>query len=507
MPVKDFIVAIELGSSKLRGIAGRKNLDGSITVSAIASEDSSLNIRKGIVYNIDKTVQGITNIVNRLKSSLGREISQVYVGVGGQSILSVKNEIVRDLPKNTMITQQMVNELMDANRNKTYTDKEILDVAIQEYKVDNDYQTDPAGIQADRLVGNFLNILWRKAFYNRLNDCFERAGISIAELDIAPLALADCMLDDTRKRAGCLLVDLGAETTTMLVYHKNMLRHIAVIPLGSNNITKDLATLNYIDEEQAEKMKKKYGSAYVETQNQDKSLEYPIDPEHSISSIKFQQVVEARMQEIIENVWTQVPQEYKIKLNGGILLTGGGANLKNVETAFRKVTKVDKVSTSFFIADNVNATGKNCSVPHDGTMNTLLGLLMKGDMSCDGGDLNEQRNIFTTTSQSVATKPAETQATETTPQYGSVQSGTGRVPTPGEKIIQEKQNDKKEWDKAVLDNTIEAYERYKETFPEGDFVAEADGKISELKRKVSVGSKWKSFKNKLRDWVSEPEDE
>ena len=87
----------------------------------------------------------------------------------------------------------------------------------------------PAGIQADRLVGNFLNILWRKAFYNRLNDCFERAGISIAELDIAPLALADCMLDDTRKRAGCLLVDLGAETTTMLVYHKNMLRHIAVI--------------------------------------------------------------------------------------------------------------------------------------------------------------------------------------------------------------------------------------------------------------------------------------
>ena len=213
------------------------------------------------------------------------------------------------------------------------------------------------------------------------------------------------------------------------------------------------------------------------------------------------------MQEIIENVWTQVPQEYKIKLNGGILLTGGGANLKNVETAFRKVTKVDKVSTSFFIADNVNATGKNCSVPHDGTMNTLLGLLMKGDMSCDGGDLNEQRNIFTTASQSVATKSAETQPTETTPQYGSVQSGTGRVPTPGEKFIQQMLNDKKEWDKAVLDNTIEAYERYKETFPEGDFVAEADGKISELKRKVSVGSKWKSFKNKLRDWVSEPEDE
>ncbi len=508
MPVKDFVVAIELGSSKIRGIAGRKNIDGSITVSAIASEDSSLNIRKGIVYNIEKTVQSVSNIVNKLKGSLEREISQVYVGVGGQSILSVKNEIIRDLPQNTMITQQMVNELMDANRNKTYADKEILDVAQQEYKVDNDFQTDPAGIQADRLVGNFLNILWRKTFYNRLNDCFARAGISIAELDIAPLALADCILDDTKKRAGCLLVDLGAETTTMLVYHKNLLRHIAVIPLGSNNITKDIASLNYIDEEQAEKMKKKYGSAYVETKDMDKTLDYPIDAEHSISSIKFQQVVEARMQEIIENVWAQVPQEYKTKLNGGIVLTGGGANLRNVEVAFRMATKVDKVTTAMFILDNVNAAGKNCVVPHDGTVNTLLGLLMKGDMNCDGGDLDSHRSLFDSGVTTPTRTTTETPTTETGSSYGSaVPTGTGRVPTPGEKIIQEKQNDKKEWDKAVLDNTVEAYEKYVETFPEGDFVAEAKDKIAELKRKEGKGSKWSIFKNKLKDLVSEPEDE
>ena len=119
MPAKDFIVAIELGSSRLRGIAGRKNSDGSITISAVASDDSSTYIRKGIVYNIEKTVQSITNIVNKLKTVLNREISQVYVGVGGQSILSVKNEITRDLAKDTIITQQMVNELMDANRNRS----------------------------------------------------------------------------------------------------------------------------------------------------------------------------------------------------------------------------------------------------------------------------------------------------------------------------------------------------------------------------------------------------
>ena len=262
MPAKDFIVAIELGSSKLRGIAGRKNNDGSISVYAMASEDSSTYIKKGTAHNLEKTIQGITNIIGKLKAALNREISQVYVGVSGQSIFSVKNEIVRDLPKDTLITQQMVNELMDTNRNKTYSDKQILDVAIQEYKVGNDYENDPAGIQADQLTGNFLNILWRKSFYDKLTNCFDKAGIKIAELDIAPLALADCILDDTRKRAGCMLVDMGAATTTMLVYHKNILRHIAVIPLGSSNITKDIASAN-IEEDVAEKMKIKYGSAYT----------------------------------------------------------------------------------------------------------------------------------------------------------------------------------------------------------------------------------------------------
>lgn len=505
MPAKDFIVAIELGSSRLRGIAGRKNSDGSITISAVASDDSSTYIRKGIVYNIEKTVQSITNIVNKLKTVLNREISQVYVGVGGQSILSVKNEITRDLAKDTIVTQQMVNELMDANRNKAYADKEILDVAIQEYKVGNDLQSDPAGIQADRLTGNFLNILWRKTFYDKLNDCFDRAGINIAELDIAPLALADCILDDTAKRAGCLLVDLGADTTTMLVYHKNILRHIAVIPLGGKNITKDISSLNNDDMETAEKMKIKYGCAYTEVQDRDKTLEYSIDVDHKVSSVKFQQVVEARMQEIIENVWAQVPPEYQDKLNGGIVLTGGGANLRNIETAFRKRTKIEKVTTALFIRDTVNSNGKGNTVPHDGTMNTLLGLMMKGDINCDGGDLDLQQNIFNKDAEPTALKPGADAGAGDVPM--TVQTGTGRVPTPNDKMIQEKQNDKKEWEKAVQDNTIEAYERYKATYPGGEYVAQANEKIEEMKRKESFGSRWGIFKRKIKDFITEAEDE
>ena len=164
MAAKDFIVAIELGSSKVTGIAGKKNLDGSISVLAVVKEDSSSFIRKGIVYNLNQTVQCIANIVKKLSATLKSEISKVYVGVGGQSIQSVRNVIVKDLPADTIVSQEMVNELMDTNRNMSYPDQEILDAATQEYKVDNQLQLDPVGIQCSRLEVNFMNILWRRLF-------------------------------------------------------------------------------------------------------------------------------------------------------------------------------------------------------------------------------------------------------------------------------------------------------------------------------------------------------
>ena len=236
---KDFIVAIELGSSKLTGIAGRKNPDGSISILAVASEDSTSYIRKGVVYSIDKTAQGLSNIISKLKNSLQADITQVYVGIGGRSIHSVKNMVIKDLPMDTIVSQGMVNELMDTNRNMTYPDYEIQDAITEEYKVDLQYQTDPVGIQASRLEGNFVNVLFR-----RHNKSFDNAGIAIAETYIAPIVMADKVLTEAEKRAGCVLVDLGAETTTVSVYYRDRLRNIAVIPLGGDNITKDIESLH-----------------------------------------------------------------------------------------------------------------------------------------------------------------------------------------------------------------------------------------------------------------------
>ncbi len=384
---KDFIVAIELGSSKMTGVAGKKNLDGSIQVLAVVKEDSSSFIRKGYVNNIDKTAQCIVNIVDKLEKQLKTSIKCVYVGVGGQSIRSVHNVITKDLPAETIVTEAMVNDLLDSNRNMEYPDLETIDVAVQEYKVDTQNQLDPVGIPCSHIEGNFLNILQRKTLNNNLNLCFQTAKINIADLFLSPLALADSVLTETEKRSGCALVDLGADTTTVSVYWKNVLRHLVVIPLGGNNITKDIASL-LIEESEAEKMKLAYASAFTEVSEIDNEKKYPIDDDRQVDCSKFIEIVEGRVEEIIANVWCQIPDEYCDKLLGGIILTGGGSNMKNIEKAFINYTHIEKVR----VAKSVNLTiiGNQPEITaKDGRMNTVLGILAKGDINCAGRDLGD----------------------------------------------------------------------------------------------------------------------
>ena len=404
MMAKEFIVAIEMGSSKMTGIAGRKNLDGSIQVLACVKEDSSAFIRKGVVYNIDKTAQSLTSIVNKLEKQLKTRITQVYVGVGGQSIRSIRNIITKELPGETLVTQETVVELMDENRNMKYPDQEILDAAPQEYKVDSQLQLDPVGIQCSRIEGNYLNILQRKAFYKNLNKCFETAGIEIAEFYLAPLALADSVLTETERRSGCALVDLGADTTTVSVYSKNILRHLAVIPLGFNNIIKDIASLQ-MEEHDAEKMMLKYATAYTDNNDIDNNMKYSIDADRQVETRKFIEIVEGRLEEIIANVWCQVPEDYCDKLLGGIILTGGGCNMKNIDLAFRNYTHIDKIRIAKFVTQTITSSLNDINA-RDGRMNTVFGLLAKGDINCAGSEFDPNGDLF------AAQKPAQNETTE-----------------------------------------------------------------------------------------------
>lgn len=467
---KEFIVAIELGSSKITGIAGKKNSDGSISILAVVKEDSTSCIRKGVVFNIDKTVLCLTNIIKKLETTLKTNIARVYVGVGGQSIRSVKNVIIKDLPAETVVTQDMINELMDANRSMTYAEQEILDAATQEYKVDALYQLDPVGIPCSRLEGNFLNILWRKTFYKNLNQCLNKAGVEIAELYLAPLALADAVLTETEKRTGCALIDLGADTTTVLVYYKNILRHLAVIPLGGENITKDITSL-LMEDSQAEQMKLKYASAYTDNSDIDDNKKYPIDQDRKVDSRKFIEIVESRLQEIIENVFYQIPNEYADKLIGGIILTGGGSNMPNIEKAFTNQAPTEKIRIAKFVNQNINSNLPEITT-HTGTMNTILGLLAKGDINCAGEEITA--DLFQS-NESKHTTPTPTPAKG--PRSYTETSGTGIVQTEEEKEQLRKQKEEQE----------EAERKAQE---------EEERRIAKEKRENSPVNKiWKSIKN------------
>lgn len=467
---KEFIVAIELGSSKITGIAGKKNSDGSISILAVVKEDSTSCIRKGVVFNIDKTVLCLTNIIKKLETTLKTNIARVYVGVGGQSIRSVKNVIIKDLPAETVVTQDMINELMDANRSMTYAEQEILDAATQEYKVDALYQLDPVGIPCSRLEGNFLNILWRKTFYKNLNQCLNKAGVEIAELYLAPLALADAVLTETEKRTGCALIDLGADTTTVLVYYKNILRHLAVIPLGGENITKDITSL-LMEDSQAEQMKLKYASAYTDNSDIDDNKKYPIDQDRKVDSRKFIEIVESRLQEIIENVFYQIPNEYADKLIGGIILTGGGSNMPNIEKAFTNQAPTEKIRIAKFMNQNINSNLPEITT-HTGTMNTILGLLAKGDINCAGEEFSA--DLFQS-NEPKHTTPTPTPAKG--PRSYTETSGTGIVQTEEEKEQLRKQKEEQE----------EAERKAQE---------EEERRIAKEKRENSPVNKiWKSIKN------------
>ena len=382
MAVTDFIVAIELGSAKISGIAGKKLPDGSIQILATASESASDCIRKGVIYNLDKTTQSLTSIIKKLESTLKASIGKVYIGMGGQSLRTIRNTEVRHMDEETKISQELIDALKDSNRSVPIVGYQILGVAPQEYKVGNDLIVEPVGVQTDHIEARFLNIIARKNVKDNVTKCCDLVPIGIAEDAedlIAPLALADAVLTSGEKRSGCALVDFGADTTTVSVYKNNILRHLAVIPLGGNNITRDICS-QQIEEEDAEALKIKFAQAYSEPkENEDENKTYHLEGRCSINAILLEDIVEARVNEILDNVAHQIALSgYENKLLAGAVITGGGINLRNMEEAFIKRTKMEKLR----VAKDTHISLKGMEVKKDGTTNTLIALLAAGKENC-----------------------------------------------------------------------------------------------------------------------------
>ncbi|RGV38773.1 cell division protein FtsA [Bacteroides clarus] len=381
MATTDFIAAIELSSSKISGIAGKKNSDGSIQVLAYAREDASSFIHKGVIYNIDKTAQALTSITNKLESQLNNSIAKVYVGIGGQSLRTVKNAVSRTLEEEGIISQELVDSICDENLEVPLADMSVLDVAPQEYKIDNNLQADPVGVAGQHITGQFLNIVARASLKKNLEHSFEQAKVEIADLLIAPIALANAVLTENEMRSGCALVDFGADTTTISVYKNNILRYLSVLPLGGSTITRDITSLQ-MEEQDAEKLKLQYGNAlYEEEEESETPAVCTTDDGRAIELTTLNNIIEARAEEILANVWNQLQLSgYEDKLFSGVVFTGGGANLKNIEEAFRKQSKIEKIKTMRFVHNTIH--GFSDVLAKDGMQNTLLGLLAAGNENC-----------------------------------------------------------------------------------------------------------------------------
>lgn len=376
---KEIIVALEFGTSSIRGIAGKKKPDGTIQILDIEQERTTDAIQRGVIYNIDKTTQAIMNIVSRLGESLNIHIRRAYVGIGGQSLHSDGNFISRGLEMKVKITPELVDNLMDNNRATQYTDAQILDVVPQEYVVGNRTIADPVGIQSDQIEARFLNIVAKNTLVENIQKCMRMAGIEIADMFIAPMMLADVLLSDSEKRSGCAMVDFGAGTTTVAVYNGNLLRHLVVIPLGGNNITNDIATAHQMEFEEAEGLKRKYGIAYVAAES-DTPQQLSISNERTLSENELQNIIGARQEEIIANVWHQI-ENVSNTLLSGIIITGAAAQLRDMPEAIKHFTKFQRVKMAKSLITTVDV-GAGVTAPQGNSCDTLIALLMHGDTNC-----------------------------------------------------------------------------------------------------------------------------
>lgn len=407
----NFIVAIELGSSKVTGIAGRKQPDGALQVLAFAQEPSGSFIRKGRINNIIKMKTCVKSIKEKLEKTLKKNIDKAYIGIGGMGMHTVANSVRKEFGEKRVISREIVEEIQDENKHSQPADREILAAIAQEYKLGAQTQPDdPVGIQAESLEGHYLNVVVKKEVEENIHECVESSGIEIVGLPITTLALADCMVPELERHSGCVFVDMGSETTSVAVYKNNLLRHLAVIPLGGKNITRDIASLS-IEENEAEQLKLEHGQAIYDFGDGHMDP-IPTKGGRTIAFEEFAGLVEARQEEIIKNIKRQIElSKYDIKqLLGGIILTGGAANMPGMEKAIEKHIGFDKIQLVKTTQTPVRSGGQQ-SMPRDGAANAALAILEKGEVNCNGGDL-ENGDIFTTPRKTDKAKEAAEKAAE-----------------------------------------------------------------------------------------------
>ncbi len=344
LPEGSFMVGLDIGTTKISVMIGRKTQHGKLEVLGTGKAISS-GVTRGIVSNIEKTIASIVSATNEAKQKSGLVINNVFVGIAGQHIKSLQHrgEIVRDNIE-TEITKSDIDKLK-SNMFKLITipGEEVIHVIPQEYTVDGeDGIEDPIGMAGVKLEANFHVITAQVGAVRNIIKCVERSGLNPKDLVLEPFASALATLDKDELQEGVALVDIGGGTTDVAIFLGNIIRHTAVIPFGGNIITKDIKSGLEILENQAELLKVKFGSAMYTEDQENVMVSIPGlrgRPSKEIAVRNLSEIIGARYKEIIDLVYHEIKSSgYENKLMTGIVLTGGGSLIKNLKQLVAYIT-------------------------------------------------------------------------------------------------------------------------------------------------------------------------
>jgi cell division protein FtsA len=334
---ENIAVAIDIGTTKICAIAGTLDEYGRLEVMAMGSVKSE-GVMRGVVINIDKTVKGIRDAIDMAEKTAGFKFNIVHVGIAGQHIKSVHNlgRITR-VDYNSEITQEDIDKLVrDMYRIPLPPGDKILHVIPQEFTVDEEKNIpDPIGMAGYRLEGNFHIITGQISASKNIIRCIEKAGLQVADLTLEPIASSSAILSEEEKEAGIVLVDIGGGTSDMTIFKDGIIRHTAVIPFGGNIITDDIKEGCTVLADQAEKLKVKFGSALADEIVDNRKIIIPglkgRDPK-AVTEKNLALIIQARVEEIFDHILFEIKRSgYDRKVSAGIVLTGGGALLKNID--------------------------------------------------------------------------------------------------------------------------------------------------------------------------------
>jgi cell division protein FtsA len=376
----NYVAAIDIGTTKIVSLIGQVNEAGKLEILGL-SKTVSKGVKRGVVLNIEETVSAIRQTVEEAQKQAGVEFSDVFVGIAGQHIKSIKNRGYINLGSDRdEIFQKDIDALIvDMYKIPIDLGEEIIHVLPQNFIVDNETGVkNPVGMSGHRLEANFHIVIGQIASAKNIEKCVNRVGLRVNQLILEPLASSAAVLTDDEKEAGVALIDIGGGTTDVAVFYDDSIRHTAVIPFGGNVITKDIKEGCKILQRQAEALKTQFGSALGDLAPEDKVVTIPGINGREPKEISFKNlayIIQLRMEEIIDAVMFEIENSGCLdKLSAGIVLTGGGALLKHIAQLVRFHTGMD---VRIGYPNEYLAGNKNDEI-NQPQYATSIGLLLKG---------------------------------------------------------------------------------------------------------------------------------